>query len=262
VGQNAIDRIRSATFNVARRGYDKREVDGFLASLADWLEGGGGDMARSEVVHHELERIGQKTGEILTAAEDAAESLRADGEAEAREILDDARVKAEATRAAADKYATQTHGEADAYRETTRGEADAYSKDTRSRANEQATAHVAAAQREATETLDAAETEAEETVQAAQAKAVRMVEEGTRKRREIEKVISDLEVRRDGVLRVLEKLSTELSGAATEHKPGDQESHPAQKSAAASGAARTAPRPTQAAASQPARSKPRAEPGK
>ena len=38
--QESLDRIRSATFNLARRGYDKREVDTYLSRLADWLENG------------------------------------------------------------------------------------------------------------------------------------------------------------------------------------------------------------------------------
>jgi DivIVA domain-containing protein len=263
VEQDATDRIRSATFGVARRGYDKREVDTYLARLADWLEAGGGDQARSEAVKHELERISRKTGEILTAAEEAAESFRADGEAEGREILDAARSQADSARVAADQYSTQTRAEADAYAEKTCSEADQYSRETRNAANEQATAAVAAARREATETVDTAEAEADEALDAAERKAIRMIEEATQKRREIETVISDLERRRDEVLASLEELSSDLAGAATQHKPEGQVSDDAQRRAAASGATRAAPqRPAGAAASQPAPSKPRAEPGK
>ena len=60
--KDSIERIRTATFGVARRGYDKRQVDRFLEQLADWLETGGGDDARSEVVRTELERVGEQTG--------------------------------------------------------------------------------------------------------------------------------------------------------------------------------------------------------
>ena len=35
--RDSIGRIRSATFPVGRRGYEKREVDRFLNKLADWL---------------------------------------------------------------------------------------------------------------------------------------------------------------------------------------------------------------------------------
>jgi len=47
VDRDSIDRIRSATFPVGRRGYEKREVDRFLNKLADWLETGGGDQTRA-----------------------------------------------------------------------------------------------------------------------------------------------------------------------------------------------------------------------
>src|SRR5947207_9221282 len=90
VDRDSIDRIRSATFPVGRRGYEKREVDRFLAKLADWLETGGGDQTRAELLRRELERVGQQTGKILTDAHEDAEELRADDERQARRIIDDA----------------------------------------------------------------------------------------------------------------------------------------------------------------------------
>ena len=69
--RDSIDRIRSATFPVGRRGYEKREVDRFLNKLADWLETGGGDQTRAELVRRDLERIGEQTGRIITDAHDA-----------------------------------------------------------------------------------------------------------------------------------------------------------------------------------------------
>jgi DivIVA domain-containing protein len=56
--RDSIERIRTATFPVARKGYDKREVDRFLARVAEWLESGGEDDARTQMVRNELERIG------------------------------------------------------------------------------------------------------------------------------------------------------------------------------------------------------------
>ncbi len=88
--RDSIDRIRSATFPVGRRGYEKREVDRFLNKLADWLETGGGNQTRSELLRRDLERVGQQTGKILTDAHDVAEQVKAEAEREARGILDDA----------------------------------------------------------------------------------------------------------------------------------------------------------------------------
>ena len=88
--RDSIDRIRSATFPIGRRGYEKREVDRFLNRLADWLETGGGDQSRAELLRRDLERIGQQTGKILTDAHDIAEQLRAEADREAHRIVGEA----------------------------------------------------------------------------------------------------------------------------------------------------------------------------
>ena len=36
--QDSLERIRTATFTISRKGYDKREVEHFLNKLADWLK--------------------------------------------------------------------------------------------------------------------------------------------------------------------------------------------------------------------------------
>ena len=115
VDQDSVERIRSATFNMARRGYDRREVDTFLQQLADWLEGGGEEQAHSELMQRELERIGRRTAKVLTVAGEAADALKADAEAEAREALDEARIAANAARVEADRYAEKIRAAADEY---------------------------------------------------------------------------------------------------------------------------------------------------
>jgi DivIVA domain-containing protein len=90
VDRDSIDRIRSATFPIGRRGYEKREVDRFLNRLADWLETGAGDQSRAELLRRDLERIGQQTGKILTDAHDVAEQLRGEAEREVHRIVDEA----------------------------------------------------------------------------------------------------------------------------------------------------------------------------
>jgi DivIVA domain-containing protein len=113
VDQTSLDRIRNATFPVARRGYDKHEVEKFLARLADWLETGGGDESRSDAVKRELERVGQRTGAILAQAEESAQQIRAEAEEEAREELRAQTAEAEKIRADADEYAGKVRGEAE-----------------------------------------------------------------------------------------------------------------------------------------------------
>jgi DivIVA domain-containing protein len=112
VDRDSIDRIRSATFPVARRGYEKREVDRFLNKLAEWLETGGGDQTRAELVRRELDRIGQQTGKILTDAHDLGEQLYAETEREAQRIVQQAQERAAQTIAEAKAEAKRIVDEA------------------------------------------------------------------------------------------------------------------------------------------------------
>lgn len=197
VDQTSLDRIRNATFPSARRGYDKHEVEKFLARLADWLETGGGDESRSDTVKRELERVGQRTGAILAQAEESAQQIRAEAEEEGRGTINSANAQAE-----------KTKGEADTYSQETRSAADAYGEDTRRTADENAAA-----------TRAQAEHDARETIASAQAQAGRIVEEGTQRREDIEAVIGDLVRRRDDVLTDAEELAGRLGEAVREHRP-------------------------------------------
>jgi DivIVA domain-containing protein len=102
VEQSSIERIRTVTFSVERRGYSKREVDQFLGRIADWLETGGGDQAREDVIRSELERVGNHTAELLTSAQHASNQIRSEAED-----------RAAGTRERADAYAKKTREEAD-----------------------------------------------------------------------------------------------------------------------------------------------------
>src|SRR4051795_3206578 len=197
VDQTSLDRIRNATFPSVRRGYDKHEVEKFLARLADWLETGAGDESRSDTVKRELERVGQRTGAILAQAEESAQQIRAEAEEEARGTINTANMQAEETRSEVDTYARETRTSADAYAEQTRTAAEEV---------------LASAQAEA-------DAKARDAIQAAEAQARRIVEEGTQRREDIEAVIADLVRRRDDVLADTQELTAKLTGAITEHRP-------------------------------------------
>jgi DivIVA domain-containing protein len=229
VDQDSVDRIRSATFNVSRRGYDRREVDTFLQRLADWLEGGGEDQAHSELVQRELERIGQRTAKVLTAAGEAAAALTADAEAEAAERLDEARIAANAARVEAQRYAEQTRGEADEYGESERGKADAYARKVRGEADAHdertrtgADAYAGQTREEAealvAEMRQEAEAEAQRLVADAKNEAARILGDARRQRKDLESVINDLSERRDRLLDELERIAGSLAGTASEHR--------------------------------------------
>ncbi len=196
VDQTSLDRIRNATFPSARRGYDKQEVEKFLARLADWLETGAGDESRSDTVKRELERVGERTGAILSQAEESAQQIRGEAESLAREAIEEGNTQADQTRKEAEAYSQQAHSESDAYAKQTRAEAD----------------------RDVAEARAEAEAEAQDTVAEAQAQARRIVEEGTQRREDIEAVIADLVRRRDEVLYDTEELSGKLTAAVGEHR--------------------------------------------
>jgi DivIVA domain-containing protein len=197
VDQTSLDRIRNATFPSARRGYEKHEVEKFLARLADWLETGAGDESRSDTVKRELERVGQRTGAILAQAEESAQQIRAEAEEEARGTINTASMEAAETRTETDNYASETRMSADSYAQQTRQEAE--------------------------EVLSTAKAEADrlarEALEAAEAQARRIVEDGMQRREDIEAVIADLIRRRDDVLADTEELSAKLTGAVSEHRP-------------------------------------------
>lgn len=198
--QHSIERIRKANFSISVRGYDRDEVDRFLGEIADWLETGEGEGAASnEAIRLELERIGERTAAILTEAHVAAQAIEDDASAKVRQQLVDANLTTESLRTDAAEYAADTRDEADAYALKVRSEADAYAEHVRTEADQ----------------------EGEESRAQSANEAERVVVDASRRKAEIEKVISDLEQRRDAVVAELERLASGIAGTATEHRaPG------------------------------------------
>lgn len=195
--EHSIERIRNASFSHSVRGYDRGEVDRFLAEVADWLELGGGEQAAAvEVVRAELERVGEQTAGILTEAHAAAQAIREDAASQVRAQLVDANLTVESLRSEAGEYSADARDEADAYARKVRGEADSYAERSRSEAD----AEIAADR-------DGARKEAD-----------RILAEANRRKADVESVISDLERRRDAVLVELERLASGIAGTATEHR--------------------------------------------
>jgi DivIVA domain-containing protein len=109
-----IDRIRVPGFTLARRGYDKHEVDRFLARLADWLETDAPNEIGEMAVTRKLELVGKSTSHILMTTEQQATELRKSSEEECAQMISEAEAAAQQTRDAADQYAKQTRAQADA----------------------------------------------------------------------------------------------------------------------------------------------------
>ncbi len=223
MNRDVIDRIRSASFPQARRGYERREVDQFLDEIADWLETGGTDEARAHLVRGELERIGEQTTAILTEAHDAAETMRLDADREVRKLLTDANLKAEGLRTKADEYAEEVREDADAYARRVRSSADAETQELRAEAETAVADARAEAERETSEARAAADSALAEAKATGERTARQVVEEANRRRGEIEKVIADLEQRRTTVIGELRRLASDVAGAAGESSTAAEE---------------------------------------
>jgi DivIVA domain-containing protein len=105
VDRQDLERLRTPGFKLARRGYDRREVDRFLTQLVDWLETDAPREIGHLAVTRKLELVGKSTTHILLAAEQEAEEMLRHVEADIAELHAEAQETAREIRRAADEYA-------------------------------------------------------------------------------------------------------------------------------------------------------------
>jgi len=203
------NQLRTITFSEERKGYDKGEVRQFLSEVAEWIEGGGGD-----VVRRRLERIAHKSAKILADAEDGAEGLRREAEQETRELLDGARAEADSCRASAEAEAREQLREARVESTSAREAANQYASETGRKADEYAEETRSEAKRESDELREHAAKEAKQAVRSAEQRAEQIIAEANRRREDIEKVIGDLGLERDAVVAQVRKLGLGLGATA------------------------------------------------
>lgn len=215
-----IEQIRSASFNVGRRGYEPAEVDGFLSELAARLEQEPGSHPGSEVVRRELELMGEKTSGLLAEAEESAQRMHADAVREASSMLASAREQAEANRARAETHSATVDAEADERARTVRAEADEHAARVRGEA-----------ERYVEELRGRADAEVEEASQRAVAEARLAAEQSDERRTQLVAEVSDLERRRDEAIGDLSRLVVDLertvAATAAESVPGPVATEPA-----------------------------------
>jgi DivIVA domain-containing protein len=108
-----FEQLRVSGFTMVRRGYDKREVDRFLDSLAEWLETDAATELGDEAVQRKLELVGKSTAHILLTTEKESQELRRRTQAEVTEQREKADVAAKEARARADEYAATTRERTD-----------------------------------------------------------------------------------------------------------------------------------------------------
>lgn len=194
------EQLRNATFPVARRGgYSPEAVDAYLSQLADWLDTGGADQARAAVVQREMERVGERTGSILSAAQESADRITAEAQAEAARLRADAERESAEARSAAEAYAAET-----------RSAADAYAADVRERAEREAREVAENAAREAAESRAGAEEQARTTIRNADSRLERAEREAADLKRAAEAELGDLVGKRREVIANVEELATGL----------------------------------------------------
>ena len=173
---NEIERLRIDGFAVARRGYDRREVDKFLGALLDWLETDAPKELGGMAVKRKFELAGKSTAQILLTTENESEQMLRQTEEECADL---------------------------------RGQAEAASREARRVADE----HAAKVREKADE-------DARRTGEAASAKAKRIVDEGERRRAQIDAAIVELEASRKGALQELQRLHGELASTIEKHQSG------------------------------------------
>jgi cell division septum initiation protein DivIVA len=108
-----IHRLRVQGFTVARRGYDRREIDRFLDALLDWIDTDAAKDLGDQAVKRKLELVGKSTAHILLTTEKESEGLRSQTEAECAELRSEAEGASLAVRRDADEYATKTREKAE-----------------------------------------------------------------------------------------------------------------------------------------------------
>jgi cell division septum initiation protein DivIVA len=123
-----IERLRVQGFTVARRGYDQREVDKFIAALVEWFDTDAAKDLGDVAVKRKLELVGKSTAQILLATEKESEQLRAQAEEECSELISQAEAASREARRAADEYAKQVREKADQDARQTREAASAKAK--------------------------------------------------------------------------------------------------------------------------------------
>jgi DivIVA domain-containing protein len=108
-----IERRRVHGFAASRRGYDKHEVDRFLADLTEWIETDAARELGDIAVKRKLELVGKSTSQILLTTEKESEQLHARTEEECAELRSVAEAAAVETRGRADEYAKKVRERAD-----------------------------------------------------------------------------------------------------------------------------------------------------
>jgi cell division septum initiation protein DivIVA len=108
---NDIDRLRDPGFTLARRGYERREVDRLLGALVDWLETDAAEELGDLTAKRRLEYVGKSTTRILLTTQEESAQLRRETRDECAQLRsqahEDAREVVEAASATAEQIVAE-----------------------------------------------------------------------------------------------------------------------------------------------------------
>ncbi len=160
------DELRKKTFAVVPKGYDRPEVNKYLAELAEELESFNSDAGVSTPVDDgdstdgdpsgtngadgpaeatprsattssdDFDRVGNEISLMLRQAQESAMKIRDDAEIEARTLVDQVRLDIEADRVAHEQAAAELISRTEERATSIRVSAEDYSRDTREKADE------------------------------------------------------------------------------------------------------------------------------
>nr|MBA2599570.1 DivIVA domain-containing protein [Actinomycetota bacterium] len=164
------DVISGASFSSSLRGFDKDEVQAFLAAVAQRVAS-----LQDEAENAHL-NLGERIGRLLQDAKDNSDEITERARNEAAQEREVAVQDATKTREEADAYSLDTRTQADEYSRETRAEADTYAEQTRQEASDAGTSIRADADSDARTTRQAAETEKTRRIQEADESVGQLVE--------------------------------------------------------------------------------------
>ena len=106
-GASPSEQLRTASFPIVMRGYDRRAVDDFLDELRTLVADLEAGQTREGVVQKALDEIGEETAGILQRAHETADEIAARSRTQADSRLQRAQREAEIARREADEYSEQ-----------------------------------------------------------------------------------------------------------------------------------------------------------
>jgi len=112
-GRTFLPEVAGVEFSLARRGYDRAEVDQYVEKISRIVVELEAMRSPDAVIERALADVGEETSSILRRARKAAEEIIADAEAHAGSRAAEADAQAAQTREEADRYSSRVKAESD-----------------------------------------------------------------------------------------------------------------------------------------------------